>query len=224
MTASARHPAAQPRLGRRRRGCAMTASWLHLAQGSRSQYPGRWSRKGRASRSVSRAKWGAGRPAGRRESRRDVRGQEERKSCRARRSGHRYVASVGNQRDNAGSIGWGRGGMILGYQLRRTGTERGGSNVSTGRGAARGGRERSKGPDQYPTSVEAEAKEPGIEREGFIGREGLRVDGLKRREGKRVERLTHVVSSASRSLPKQPNLRYQNRCPYRTPARTQAIS
>ena len=35
--------------------------------------------------------------------------------------------------------------------------------------------------------------------EGFDGREGLQVDGRKRRRGKRLEMLMHIVSSASQS-------------------------
>ena len=55
MAASARHPAAQPRPGRRRGGCAITAS--------AAQCPGSWSRKAGSSRTGSQVQWGAGWPA-----------------------------------------------------------------------------------------------------------------------------------------------------------------
>ena len=75
------------------------------------------------------------------------------------------------QRDKAGSRGWGLSGMIYGGGLPPEGgnTERDGSNVSTGRGAAcgRGVMSRPQEPDQQPTSPPAcgaEAMVPGIGR------------------------------------------------------------
>ena len=71
MTASARHPAAQPRQERRRWGCSMTASAV--------QCPGSWSRKGGAIQTRSQVQWGEGGQlsiGSGRESRRDVGGPE----------------------------------------------------------------------------------------------------------------------------------------------------
>ena len=77
MTASAPHPGAQPRPGRRRWGYSKAASAELSCPGPT---PGRWLRKGGASRTGSQVHSGAGWPlaAGRWESRRDFGGREQR--------------------------------------------------------------------------------------------------------------------------------------------------
>ena len=208
MTASARHPTAQSRPGRRRRGCAMTAIGERSAM-SRKLVAKRRSESNRVTATVgcTHPVQGGQLSAGSR----DVPSEGGNGGWRGYRGGRddqataKLSQAIGHQRDNAGSRGQGRGGMLNRGENQRRRDQPRARRVQGVNGKGRGG-----GawvgvavPGAQPVADLAALRQKRRRRkrdqklgeEEFKGRERLQVYGRKTRRGKRSE--MRVVSSAS---------------------------
>ena len=203
----ARHPAAQPGPERRRRGCAMTASARHPAQGIRAQCPGRWSRKAERvepCHGYSGAQGGQPGVGSRDESweggigRREAASSSQQPAGQCRLQGmeagrHELLRGVPTEAGPAPSA--------AGPRCRREGEQRGCMGWCRGptSNRPRCPRADSKGEDESRWRITGDA--------------------------------AHIVSSARRAIHRCKESRrwkesrhYQNRCRYRTPAHAQACS